>query len=147
MEKIIIFLGIITIIVGSALIIVQAVVGGVDDKVESDVKYIVVNPPTITNGLIETREKTEYPDMNYKYLDDTELTFFIEDKFYAERTGEFQFYVDEECKNPITVDPVFISSEIIKCDESYAVLAEENRILFFPIGGEIPHLVSFEQTR
>lgn len=142
MKKIIIFLGIVTIIIGLSTIIVRAIIGEQDEKVESEVKYIVVNPPLIATGLQEMNEKTEYPEMDYIFLGDTGLTFYMDDKTYVERTGEFQFFVDQECKIPLSVNPVFISSEIILCGESYAVLAEENRVLFFPVGEKIPHLIS-----
>ena len=142
MKKIIIFLSFITIMVGLIVIIVRPILGDPDDKVESDIKYIVINPPEITSGLQDMREKVEYPQMDYKYLNDTELSFYTDNTTYVERTGEFQFYIDEECKTQISVKPVFISSEIVKSGDSYAVLAEENRVLYFPSGDKIPHLVS-----
>ena len=143
MKKIIIFFGTIPIVLGLSIIIVRTVLGD-NDEVQNATNYIVVKGPLVNGEIIG---KTEYPEMNYKYLDDTNLSFFVNGWIYVERTGNFQFFVDEDCKNPISVDPVFISSEIIKCEDSYAVLAEGNRILYFPVGGEIPHLISFEQTR
>ena len=139
MKKMIIFLGIITIIVGLTVISVRIVIGD-NDNAHNVTNYIVIKEPVIKEDVLG---KTEYPEMDYKYLDDTDLEFFVDGTVYLERTGEFQFYVDEKCKNLITVDPVFISSEIIKCGESYAVLAEDSRILYFPVGGKIPHLIKF----
>ena len=80
--------------------------------------------------------------MDYTYLSDTDLIFYTDDNTYVERTGEFQFYIDEECKTKILVNPVFVSSEIVKTENSYAVLAEDNRVLYFPTGGKIPHFIS-----
>ena len=90
MKKLIIFLGCVTIIIGMVAIIVRFILGDADDPVESNVKYIVVTPPQISNGLIEIRGKTEYPDYSYTYLNDTTLTFYDDGGTFVERTGEFQ---------------------------------------------------------
>ena len=146
MKKIIIFLGCVTIIIGISAIVMRMVLGDVDDPVESNVKYIVIYPPQIPNGVQEIRKKTEYPDLDYTYLKDTTLEFYDDGGTYVERTGEFQFFIDEECKTPIHVDPVFLSSEIINTGKSYAVLAEDNRILYFPVGKNIPHLINLARA-
>jgi hypothetical protein len=142
MKKIIIFLGCVTIIIGISAIVARIFLGDVDDPVENNVKYIVITSPQISNGKQEIREKTEYPDLSYTYLKDTTLNFYDDGSTYVERTGEFQFFIDEDCKTPIHVDPVFLSSEIINTGKSYAVLAEDNRILYFPVGKNIPHLIT-----
>lgn len=109
---------------------------------ESATKYIVINQPFSKLGEESILGKTEYPEVNYVFLDDTELEFYKDGNIYIERSGEFQFFIDQQCNNPISVSPVFLSSEIVLCENSYAVLAEDNRILFFPKGQKIPHLIS-----
>ncbi|MBP3254903.1 MAG: hypothetical protein J6M60_00205 [Clostridia bacterium] len=111
-------------------------------EVENATKYIVLNQPFSNLEEKSLLGKTEYPEVNYVFLDDTELEFYKDGNIYVERSGEFQFFIDQQCKNPISVDPVFISSEIVLCENSYAVLAEDNRIFYFPVGGKIPHLIS-----
>lgn len=139
MKKMIIVLGIITIIVGLTVISVRIIIGD-NDNAHNVTNYIVVKEPVIKEDVLG---KTEYPEMDYKYLDDTDLEFFVDGTVFLERTGEFDFFVDEECKKPIKIDPVFISSQIVKCGKSYAVLAEGSRVLYFPVGDEIPHLIRF----
>ena len=97
--------------------------------------------------------KDVYPQKDYIYLSDYACLAFERDgnlyrakpvkRTIDKEPENIKFYVDEECTEELGFNPILLSPQVqfFLAENVYVVLAEGERVLYFPAGNDIPCII------